>query len=660
MRERSATEASERKACTGGPGCFPLLGVLASLARHSAAIVDALAGRHYPGPVAWSAAWRERRRHAQPDGETPWPAFRDTRPDRRQSCEVNAMASPESDANATGADRIDVRRYRRITRFFARSIIGLIWWELVLARLVPGRVKESRPARLRSLARSFRELAVEMGGVMIKAGQFLSSRVDVLPPEITQELAGLQDEVPPADFREIEMVIESELGRPAQDVFHSLDPRPQAAASLGQVHRAKLDENDVRDVVVKVQRPGIERLVATDLAAFRSVARWLMLYPPIRRRADMPALVREFSRTTWDELDYEKEAANARRFAEMFAEDPVIRIPSIEARLTTRRVLTLEDVEAIKITDRAAIDEAGVDRREVAAKLFDTYLHQIFEEGFFHADPHPGNIFVQPKRATAAEAGPTEFAIAFVDFGMVGRLPPTVSNQLRQVLLGLATRDSRRIVMAAQSLGLLLPSADLDKVERALTRVLDRYWGLNLAELTHVDYEELGELAIEFRDLLFELPFQVPGDFVFLGRAVGILGGLSTSLDPEFNPWRPIESYASSLVVGRSRLSSLKQGLEVFGSALEPLLIVPGQMERFLRQANQGDLEVRVSPTSRLELDLRRLSWAAERLFWGMVFAALLVAGTWLYVSGFELTGTVMWAGAALGLFRGLVIGKRH
>jgi predicted unusual protein kinase regulating ubiquinone biosynthesis (AarF/ABC1/UbiB family) len=323
-------------------------------------------------------------------------------------------------------------------------------------------------------------------------------------------------------------------------------------------------------------------------------------------------------------------------------------------------VLTLEDVEAIKIADRSGIEAAGIQCSDVAAKVFDVYLHQIFDEGFFHADPHPGNLFVMPLGSGAEDKPEPAFSIVFVDFGMVGRIPPEVGEQLRQVLLALATRDAHRIVLAAQHLGMLLPGADLNRVERAITRVLEQFWGMSVTELANVDYAEMQDLAVEFRDLLFEMPFQVPHDFVFLGRAVGMLSGLSTSLDPDFNPWLPIESYAEGLLEGGGRWSGVRQGLDLVGAALQPVLVLPGQLERFLRQANLGSLEVRVSPTSSLEKDLHRLAWAADRIFWGMVFAALLVAGTWLFESGMRLTGTLMWAGAALSLFRGLMLGRKR
>ena len=240
-------------------------------------------------------------------------------------------------------------------------------------------------------------MAVQMGGVLIKMGQFLSARADVLPEEITSELSGLQDEVPPEDFNDIRKLAESELGAPLDEKYDGFNEEPLAAASLGQVHRARLQVRhaetspDWIDVVVKIQRPDIEMIIATDLAALRTVSNWLMRYKPISRRADIPALLSEFSRVLYEEIDYLAEGRNAETFAENFKEVPGVRIPGVVWSLTTRRVLTLEDVYAIKITDYEQIVEAGINLDEVAERVFDIYLYQIFENGFFHADPHPGN-----------------------------------------------------------------------------------------------------------------------------------------------------------------------------------------------------------------------------------------------------------------------------
>ena len=306
-------------------------------------------------------------------------------------------------------------RYRRIVFFFARIILSFVWWDLVLPRLGLGVLaRRSRDERLRSAAASFRILAVAMGGVLIKVGQFLSTRVDVLPPAFTEELTGLQDEVPAESFEAIRQVAEAEFSETLEARFHSFDQNPLAAASLGQVHRAQIeiiasDGTDshnltVINVVVKVQRPLIESIIATDLAALKTVGSWLQKYPPIRKRVDVPALIREFSRILYEEIDYLAEGRNAETFAANFHRDPRVKVPKVIWSHTTRRVLTLEDVLGIKITEYAEIERAGVSTAEVALVLLDVYLQQIFEDGFFHADPHPGNLFIAPRETASRQA----------------------------------------------------------------------------------------------------------------------------------------------------------------------------------------------------------------------------------------------------------------
>ncbi len=252
-------------------------------------------------------------------------------------------------------------RYRRILRFASRYLVQAWWYELFLPRLGLGRLAaRGRPARLQRIARRFHVLAVDLGGLMIKVGQFMSSRLDVLPPEITKELEGLQDEVPPVPFPAIRTLAEAELGVPLDVAFSWVDPVPLAAASLGQAHRARLSESDAEqtgmlDVVVKIQRPGIDAVVDVDLRALRRVARWLSRVRLVADRVDVPTLVEEFAATSLEEIDYLHEATSGERFAASFEGDDRVRVPEIVWERTTRRVLTLQDVTAIKINDVDAL-----------------------------------------------------------------------------------------------------------------------------------------------------------------------------------------------------------------------------------------------------------------------------------------------------------------
>lgn len=539
-------------------------------------------------------------------------------------------------------------RYRRILWFFARILLNVGFWDVFLPRLhLPGPGKRTRGQRYRQIAVDFRALAIQLGGVMIKVGQFLSARLDVLPREVTDELAGLQDEVKPEVFGKIRAVAEGELGAPLEEIFDCFDEQPVASASIGQVHRACLrggekELNAVRDVVVKVQRPDIPQIVDVDLAALRVVGGWMNRFNFIRKHVDAPALILEFSRSLYEEIDYLHEGQNAERFAENFKQFPGVYVPRVHWPTTTKRVLTLENVQAIKITDYAAIEAAGIDRREVAQRLFGTYMKQIYDDRFFHADPHPGNLFVNPLPRREGQ-DKVEWLLVFVDFGMTGQVTPGQMNGLRELLIALGTRNPARIVKAYQMLGVLLPGADLEMLERAGARVFDRFWGMTAPEMVNLSQEELFSFLHEFENLIYEMPFQVPQNIVLLVRCLSILSGMCTGLDVDFNAWSSIGPFAQKLVAeeGGSRWKTWLAELGVFAQALFSL---PPKMDRLVTRMEQGNLEVR---TPDLKNGVDRLDRGVNRLAGAVIFAALLLAAVQLFIAG-EVTLSGILAGAAL------------
>lgn len=569
-------------------------------------------------------------------------------------------------------------RYRRIILFFARMLINLAVWELILPRIGFRRAAiRTRPQRMRRSAKAYRQLAVQMGGVLIKVGQFLSTRVDILPPEFTDELKGLQDEVPPAPFDEIRRLAEIEYGAPLEQVFTHFEEQPLAAASLGQVHRAHLpgalsdpaaDRSSFNfepqllapgdyNVVVKILRPNIEQLIETDLAALRTVGAWLHRYRPIRRRANVPALLEEFTRVLNEEIDYLAEGRNAETFAANFRNYPGVRVPRVIWTRTTRRALTLENVFAIKITDYDAITAAGVCRAEVASRLLNTYLKQIFEDGFFHADPHPGNLFVRPlsSRRPGERGESVPWELTFVDFGMVGRVPDNLREGLRELVIGVGTRDAHRVVQAYQKMDLLLPNADLDLIERAEARVFERYWGKNMTELTSVSYQEMKELADEFRELIYQLPFQVPQNIIFLGRCVGILSGMCTGLDPQFNLWDHLAPFARKLISEQAR-AGWETWLEEAEKLARTFLLLPLKMDATLTKIERGEISVQ---TPEVAQQVQRLEHTLSNIVISVVFSAFLLSGVDLLLAGKELLGGVLLSGAGVSLLS-LIIRSRN
>jgi predicted unusual protein kinase regulating ubiquinone biosynthesis (AarF/ABC1/UbiB family) len=504
---------------------------------------------------------------------------------------------------------------------------------------------------MRRFAQRFRDLAVDLGGLMIKVGQFLSSRLDVLPPEITAELEGLQDEVPPVPFAAIRVLAESELGAPLSMIFASVDETPIAAASLGQAHRAQLMPANAADaglhrVVLKVQRPGIDAIVDVDLAALRKVAGWLSHVRLVSDRADMPALVEEFAQTSLEEIDYLHEAVNAERFAADFADDERVTVPEIVWERSTRRVLTLEDVTAIKITDLPALLAAGIDPAEVAPVFASVMFDQMFTEGFFHADPHPGNIFVTPNTDSAAEH---PWKLTFIDFGMMGEVPPSTRSGLRRLLIAAASRDGRGLVAAISDMGVLVPSADTAELERAMTHLFARFGGMGFAELREVDPQEFLDFAVEFGDLVRSLPFQFPENFLLIIRAMSLTSGVCSSLDARFNLWDSVEPYAAQLLRderGNIVQDVAQQAFDAAGVALR----LPKRLDGLVTRIEDGSLS---AANPRLERQVARLNRTARRSVSAVIFGVVLIAGSVVRADDTVL-GNILMIASVVPLLHGL------
>jgi predicted unusual protein kinase regulating ubiquinone biosynthesis (AarF/ABC1/UbiB family) len=522
-------------------------------------------------------------------------------------------------------------------RFFARVMASELWWDVVLPKAGLGALsRRTRKERMRRIAVRFRNLAIRMGGVLIKVGQFMSARLDVMPREITSELAGLQDEVGAESFEAIRGEVEAEFGGPLHEKFLEFEAVPMASASIGQVHRARLcvetpEGTPCPPVVVKVQRPGIQQIVEADLAAIRAAGSWLQRFKSVRRHANVPALIDEFSRSLYEELDYLHEGKNAERFARNFSAQPEVVVPKVVWSHTTKRVLTLEDVGAIKITEYGQIEAAGIDRSEIARKLLDVYLKQVFEDGFFHADPHPGNLFVLPSRRPEGSRGrPGGWKLVFVDFGMTGSLSAVAFKGLREVLLAVGTRDASRLVRAFQALQVLLPGADLDLLERACKRVFDTIWGKSTREMMRMSTAEFSAFADEFGELLYEMPFQVPENLILLGRCVSILSGMATGLDPDFNVWQGLAPHVQKLVE-KDGGTGWRLVVKELGDMARVLFGLPRRADDLATRIEQGRVDIRMPE---LKQHVARIEHGVRKLAGSIIFAGGLIAGTNLYLGG--------------------------
>lgn len=546
------------------------------------------------------------------------------------------------------------RRYRRILRYAAAMVTQMWFFEIALPLMGFGRLAaRGQSRRMVRAARRFHRLAADLGGLMIKLGQFMSTRMDVLPAEVTAELADLQDEAPAVPIEEIRVVAEADLGMELDRAFASFEEVPVAAASLGQAHRARLHDRDAaragcREVVVKVQRPGIDAVVETDLAALRRVARWLRHFRFISDRADVPGLVEEFGRTSYEEIDYLHEAANVERFAELNASDPHVGGPRVVWERSGRQVLTLSDVTAIKVTDLADLRRAGIEPSAVADELARALFDQLFRDGFFHADPHPGNLFVTP--VAAPGPGQPAWRLTFIDFGMMGEVPPGLSAGLREAIISVGTRDAPRLVAAMKDLDLLLPSADIGLLERAMGELFSQFGGMSLRELENVDPAEFIRLGSRFRDLMASMPFQMPQDFLLIIRTVSLLSGLCSSLVPDFNMWDAVEPYAEDLIVeegGGPAEQVAREAVDTLGL----LMALPRRFDHVVALVERGQLSVE---TPAIDRRLRRIERAIGRVISAILFVGLLISGVLLRQSA-QTWGHVLMALSVLPLLHAVL-----
>ena len=509
-----------------------------------------------------------------------------------------------------------LRSARRVLRIWSAVLQLLLWlWLDGKAWSYPGgATAERRAGRQRRRARWLTAELLELGSAFIKLGQLLSARPDVLPASWVEELARLQDSVPAFSFETAQALLEQELGERCAEII-DIDPDPLGAASLAQVHRASLRSG--RQVVFKIQRPGLERLFRLDLEVMQQVAALLQRHPSWGVGRDWVSIAQECRRVLLRELDFRLEAEHAARFRQQFLDDPGIRIPAVVWELTTRRVLCLDYVPGIKINDREALIEAGIDPAAVAEKGAASYLQQLVRFGFFHADPHPGNLAV-------ARDG----ALIYYDFGMVGSLSQRLRSRLGRMVTSAAARDAAGLVSELQAAGVIAADIDPGPVRR-LVRVM-----LTEALTPPFSANVLEKLSGDLYELVYGQPFRLPPELIFVMRALSTFEGVGRSLDPSFSLVAIARPYLLPLMGASGNgpndlFNQLgRQAVEVGSRALG----LPQRLEESLSRIEQGDLQVqiRAGETDRL---LRRVALSQQSVGQSMLLAALLVSAALLAAS---------------------------
>ncbi|MCX5926166.1 MAG: AarF/ABC1/UbiB kinase family protein [Cyanobium sp. LacPavin_0920_WC12_MAG_63_22] len=505
--------------------------------------------------------------------------------------------------------------------WLALALLLGLWWDGQAWSYVGGVTPERQRSRQRRRARWLTQAFLGLGSAFIKLGQLLSARPDVLPAELVEELATLQDRVPAFPFAVVQDLLEQELGERCAEII-DLESEPLGSASLAQVHRASLRSG--RQVVFKVQRPGLERTFRLDLEVMQQVAAAVQRHPRWGRGRDWIGIAQECRRVLLRELDFRLEAEHAARFRQQFLDDPGIRIPAVVWELSTRRVLCLDYVPGIKITDRQALIEAGIVPAAIAEKGAASYLQQLVRFGFFHADPHPGNL------AVAADG-----ALIYYDFGMMGQLSSRLRSRLGSMVRAAAGRDAAGLVKELQQAGVIAPGVDPGPVRR-LVRVM-----LEEALTPPFSANVLERLSGDLYDLVYGQPFRLPPELIFVMRALSTFEGVGRSLDSGFSLVAIARPYLLPLMTSSGGSGSgvgggandlfneiSRQAAEVGSRALG----IPKRLDDSLARIEQGDLQVqiRAGETDRL---LRRLALAQQAAGQSMLLAGLAVAAALLAVS---------------------------
>jgi len=518
----------------------------------------------------------------------------------------------------------NVNRVRQIVNVLLKYGFGKLVDQLHLSRFVPFRKRlrtfgQWPPLKSPTAAERLRMAFAELGPSFIKLAQILSTRPDLITRQFADEFKKLQDNVPPFPTNEAVAIIERETGVPIGEVFSFFDQVPVAAASIAQVYHGRL--TDGSDVIIKVQRPGIEDQIETDINILTSIAGLMERYIPETAFFNPSGIVDEFARTVRKELDFSEEARNCVRFGRNFEKYPDVLIPKVYSRYTTDKILVLERIEGVRIDDIEGITRLGLDRKRLAQIGVDAYFKMVLEDGFFHADPHAGNIFAMP-----------DGRIGFMDFGIVGRVTPEMRETMANTFLALIHKDFDRLIEQYVELGLVPEHVDFEVFKREfkadLADFLEPLYGMELKDLNFAEYiDTVTRLAVKHK-------LKTPADLILINKAMLILENLGSELDPNFDFISAAEPYATKIIGERIRPGKLFERTKKNVMEISDFFVLfPKQMRLIIRKILKDDINIKMTHIG-MEKLIRDMDRSSNRISFSMIISAILLSSAIMHAMG--------------------------